>query len=94
MSIPYQTKFKGSFLLIPSISVSCSSGLDDVRRRRFSNTQVHEWRHDSGIQHVPSIDEGPRRRIRKLFEAQSRLLGSDEGAGGVNVPVSIEVCQG
>lgn len=76
---------RGLCVLEASVLVGRSSRLYHVRRRRFSDTRIHEGCDRGSVQYISSVYEGFGCNIRELFEAQDRFLCSDECAGCVNV---------
>ncbi len=44
-------------ILVSAVLVGSSSRLDDMRRRRFTNAQVEQWRDDGGVHDISCVDE-------------------------------------
>lgn len=56
----FTNKEANTCILVSAILVRRSSRLDDVRRRRFADTQVEKRGDDGGVQDIPRVDECPR----------------------------------
>lgn len=45
-------------ILVPTILVCSSSGVDDMRRRRFADAEIEEWgNNDASVQDISRVDE-------------------------------------
>ena len=84
-------KKRESCILVSAILVRSSSGLDDVRCRRFADSQIKKWGDNGGVHDVSRVDECFRCGIGELGETGGCLLRGDKGADGVDVEVFVKV---
>lgn len=85
-----RTKREQETILIPAIGVRSRRTLHYMRGRALPDPEIHQRRHDSRVQQIPSVDERLSCRSWEIGKGDRGLLRRDEGARCIDGEIARE----